>query len=135
MAWPKPRPPPIYLYELPIPKTSAKDKTQLSGFAEKLLKNPRDVKERVVLEVFIARELYGLSLEDWKHLTGTFTFGSDSAPKEELDEIIRQSLAFWEDFLACRRIRDDSLSRNRRHTRRFLRRTQAALGWSGPAPG
>jgi len=46
------------------------------------------------LEVFIARELYGLSLDDWKHLTGTFTFGS-GASKAELDEIIHQSLALW----------------------------------------
>ena len=52
------------------------------------------MKERAALEVFIARELYGLSLDDWKHLTGTFTFGS-GATKEELDEIIRQSLALW----------------------------------------
>ena len=61
---------------------------------DKLLKNPREVKERAALEVFIARELYGLSLDDWKYLTGTFTFGS-GATKEELDEIIRQSLALW----------------------------------------
>ena len=52
------------------------------------------MKERAALEVFIARELYGLSLDDWKHLTGTFTFGSGPT-KEELDEIIRQSLALW----------------------------------------
>jgi hypothetical protein len=50
--------------------------------------------ERATLEDFIARELYGLSLDDWKHLTGTFTFGS-GATKEELDEIIRQSLTLW----------------------------------------
>jgi hypothetical protein len=48
----------------------------------------------VRLEVFIARQLYDLSLDDWKHLTGTFTFGSGES-KSELDEIIRQSLAFW----------------------------------------
>jgi hypothetical protein len=53
------------------------------------------VKERAALEIFIARELYGLSPDDWKHLTGTFTFGSDSETKAELDEIIRQSLALW----------------------------------------
>ena len=47
------------------------------------------------LEVFIARELYGLSLDDWKHLTSTFTFGGDSETKAELDEIIRQSLELW----------------------------------------
>jgi hypothetical protein len=60
------------------------------------LKNPRDVKEHAALEAFIARELYGLSLDDWKHLTGTFTFGSGES-KAELDEIIRQSLALWKD--------------------------------------
>jgi hypothetical protein len=31
---------------------------------------------------------------DWKHLTGTFTFGSGPT-KAELDEIIRQSLLLW----------------------------------------
>ena len=58
-------------------------------------KVPRDVKERAALEVFIARELYSLSLADWQHLTGTFTFGSGDS-KAELNEIIRQSLALWE---------------------------------------
>jgi hypothetical protein len=58
------------------------------------LQNARDVKERAELEAFIARDLYGLSLDDWKHLTGTFTFGSGTT-KEELDEIIRQSLVLW----------------------------------------
>ena len=52
------------------------------------------VKERAALELFIARELYGLSREDWQHLTGTFTFGSGPT-KEELDAIIAQSLALW----------------------------------------
>lgn len=69
---------------------------KLADAAAKLLKNPRDLAERAALEVFIARELYGLSLEDWKHLTGTFTFGSGTT-KAELDEIIRQSLALWTD--------------------------------------
>ena len=69
-------------------------KTKLAEFAGKLLKNPRAVLERAALEVLIARELYGLSLEDWQHLTGTFTFGGGDS-KAELDEIIRQSLAFW----------------------------------------
>ena len=52
------------------------------------------MKERAALEVFIARELYGLSSDDWKHLTGTFTFGSGET-KAELDEIIRQSLVHF----------------------------------------
>ena len=83
-----------HLYELPIPQLTAAQNKKLADSATKLLKNPRDVKERAALEVFIARELYGLSLEDWTHLTGTFTFGS-GATKEELDEIIRQSLTLW----------------------------------------
>jgi hypothetical protein len=58
------------------------------------LNSPRDVKKCAALEVFIARDLYGLSLDDWKHLTSTFTFGS-GATKDELDEIIHQSLALW----------------------------------------
>jgi len=66
----------------------------IAASAAKLLKDPRDVKERAALEIFIARDLYGLSQDDWKHLTGTFTFGSGPT-REELDEIIRQSLVLW----------------------------------------
>jgi hypothetical protein len=33
-------------------------------------------------------------LEDWKHLTASFTFGGGES-KAELDEIIRPSLALW----------------------------------------
>ena len=82
------------LNELPLPKLSVLQKKKLAEFAAKLLKNPRDVKERAALEVFIARELYTLSPDDWQHLTGTFTFGGGDS-KAELDEIIRQSLAIW----------------------------------------
>ena len=84
----------FYMYELPVPKLSAVQKQKLADSAAKLLKSPRDVKERAALEVFIARELYGLTLEDWKHLTSTFTFGGGET-KAELDEIIQQSLALW----------------------------------------
>ena len=86
----------FYMYELPVPELSTAQKKKLAEFAGKLLKNPRDVKERAALEAFIARELYGLSLDDWKHLTGTFTFGGGES-KAELDEIIRQSVALWKD--------------------------------------
>jgi len=86
----------FYMYELPIPELSAAQKKRLAEFAGKLLKNPHDVKERAALETFIARELYGLSLDDWQHLTGTFTFGGGES-KAELDEIIRQSIALWKD--------------------------------------
>ena len=84
------------LNELPLPKLSASQKKKLAGFAATLLKNPRDVKERAALETFIAHELYGLTREDWQHLTGTFTFGGGES-KAELDEIIRQSLVLWKD--------------------------------------
>jgi hypothetical protein len=86
----------FYMYELPIPNLTGPQKKKLGTFAAKLLKNPRDVDQRAALEVFIARDLYGLSLEDWKHLTGTFTFGGGET-KAELDEIIRLSLALWAD--------------------------------------
>lgn len=82
------------LNELPLPKLSASQKKKLAGFAATLLKNPRDVKERAALETFIAHELYGLTREDWQHLTGTFTFGGGES-KAELDETIRQSLSLW----------------------------------------
>ena len=65
-----------------------------SGFAAKRAKKPHDSKEHAALEVCIALELYGLLLDDWKHLTGTFTFGSGET-KAELDKIIRQSLTQW----------------------------------------
>ncbi len=77
-----------------MPELSAAQKKKLAEFAAKLLKNPHDVKERAALETFIARELYDLSLDNWKHLTSTFTFGGGES-KAELDEIIRQSLAIW----------------------------------------
>jgi hypothetical protein len=82
------------LYELPMPNLGPAQRKSLAASAAKLLKDPRDVQERAALEVFIARDLYDLELEDWKHLTSTFTFGNGQT-KEELDEIIRQSLVLW----------------------------------------
>ena len=86
------------IQELPIPKISAAQKKKLADFAAKLLKTPRDAATRAELEVLIARELYGLSFEDWQHLTGTFTFGGDSITKAGLDEIIRRSFAAWKSY-------------------------------------
>ena len=83
-----------HLYELPIPELNPSHEQRLAGSAAELLKSPHDVQARAQMEVFVARELYGLSLADWKHLTGTFTFGSGPT-KQELDEIIRQSLLLW----------------------------------------
>jgi hypothetical protein len=68
------------------PQSSREQKKRLADSSANLLKDPHDVKERAAREVFIARDLYGLSLDDWKHLTGTFTFGSRPTT-EELDEI------------------------------------------------
>jgi len=84
----------FYVYELPIPELFPATCKKIAASADKLLENPHDLKERASLELFIARDLYGLSLDDWKHLTSTFTFGSGPT-KEELDEIIRQSIALW----------------------------------------
>ncbi len=67
---------------------------RLADSVARLQANPRDVAERAALEVFIARDLYGLSRADWHHLTATFTFGSGET-KAELDEMIRRSLSLW----------------------------------------
>jgi hypothetical protein len=80
--------------ELPIPFLKPPARKQLTASAERLLANPRDVAERAALEVLMARDLYGLTREDWQHLVSTFTFGSGET-KAELDEIIRRSLALW----------------------------------------
>jgi hypothetical protein len=48
------------------------------------------IHDRAMLEVIIAKEIYGLDKEDWNHLTSTFTFGSGDT-KKELDEIIEKS--------------------------------------------
>ncbi len=49
------------------------------------------IQARAELEVLIAKELYGLSKEDWNYLTSTFIYGEDSATKKELDQIIELS--------------------------------------------
>lgn len=85
----------FYVYELPIPEISTKQSERLARSAAKLSKKPDDLKERAKLEVFIARDLYGLDADDWRHLTGTFTFGGESDSKGELDEIIRLSHEQW----------------------------------------
>ena len=84
----------VFVFLADVDLLSPRHKKKLAGYAGTLLKNPRDVQERAALEVFIARELYGLTREDWLHLTGTFTFGGGES-KAELDEIIRVSLARW----------------------------------------
>jgi hypothetical protein len=72
-----------------------KRRDRLAKSATKLSKKADDLNERAALEVFIARELYGLEFADWEHLTGTFTFGGESESKAELDEIVRLSREMW----------------------------------------
>ena len=84
-----------FIEELPIPDLSPKQRERLAKAAAKLSKKPNDLAERARLEVFIARELYGLDAADWAHLTGSFTFGGDSDSKADLDEIIRLSHELW----------------------------------------
>jgi hypothetical protein len=84
------------LYELPVPALTPAARRRLAARAGHLLEHPHDVPHRAALEVCIARDLYGLSLEDWQHLTGTFTYGSGDS-KAELDEILRLSLTLWTD--------------------------------------
>ena len=84
-----------FVQELPIPKLTAKQREHLAASAEKFSKKPDNLAERAKLEVFIARDLYGLDAGDWEHLTGTFTFGGESDSKQELDEIIRRSREAW----------------------------------------
>jgi hypothetical protein len=97
----------FYVYELPLPKLTVPQRKKLAEAASEILKRRAEPNSKVMeqlgkvaatraaLEVFIARDLYGLTLDDWKHLTSTFTFGGESATKAELDEIIRQSLTLW----------------------------------------
>ena len=84
----------FYAYELPIPKLPDKLRTRLAAAAEKMLATPRDTKERAKLEVLVARDVYGLDPDDWRHLTGTFTYGGGES-KADLDEIIARSIELW----------------------------------------
>jgi hypothetical protein len=53
------------------------------------------IKSRAELEVLIAKELFGLSKEDWKHLTSTFVYGDESTTKKELDQIIAEAIKLF----------------------------------------
>ena len=54
------------------------------------------IQDRATLEVIIAKEIYGLGLDDWNHLTSTFTFGGGET-KRELDAIIDKSKEIFND--------------------------------------
>ena len=82
------------LYELPIPKLSVLQKKKLAEFAGKLLKNPRDVKERAASGSLhrprALRPVAGRLEASHRHVH--LRHGESKA---ELDEIIRQSHALW----------------------------------------
>ncbi len=101
-----------FMYELPFPSVSQKQKDKIVKFGLTLLYNKSnkklykklieeigmDIQEenditniRAELEVCIAKELFNLSKTDWEYLTSTFTFGNDSPTKKELDEIVKYS--------------------------------------------
>lgn len=102
-----------FIYELPIPPATEDQKNTIihkafslfsrndkigafDELGEALQVSPDTetdpIQIRAALEVLIAKELYGLTANDWKYLTSTFVYGSPTSPtKQELDEIIRVS--------------------------------------------
>ncbi|MFZ2323916.1 MAG: N-6 DNA methylase [Ignavibacteriaceae bacterium] len=106
----------FYIYELPIPKVTAKQKEYIANAAisllvlnseEKLFKELLSelkikvdskgdpIMLRAKLEVFIAKELFKLSKEDWLYITSTFVYGEKSETKQELDKFIAKSLEIF----------------------------------------
>ncbi|RMG81170.1 MAG: hypothetical protein D6707_05215 [Bacteroidetes bacterium] len=102
-----------FLYELPVPDINEEQKKYLvnAGFTLQYLhseqgkfnklkkelgvrinKGADPIELRAELEVFIAKELYGLDNDDWKYIVSTFTFGGDTETRHELDRIITASL-------------------------------------------
>ncbi len=101
-----------FLNELPLPIPTAKQKKNIINKSCELLlsfsdkktfqslfdevgftseKKTENITIRAELEVIIAKELFGLSREDWFYLTSTFTFGGNTETKAELVEIINLS--------------------------------------------
>lgn len=108
----------FFIYELPIAEANSELKEKISSFAFNLLyeksnkgdfedlkselkadiKKDADLIEmRAKLEIIIAKELYGLNLDDWKYICSTFTYGAESDTKAELDAIIQKSIEIWEE--------------------------------------
>lgn len=106
----------FYIYELPIPKATAKQKEQIAQMALSLLvlsskevsfkqlltelnikvsAKADAINLRAELEVFIAKELFKLSKEDWQYITSTFVYGEKSETKQELDKFIARSLEIF----------------------------------------
>ncbi|KAF0150319.1 MAG: endonuclease-methyltransferase fusion protein [Ignavibacteria bacterium] len=103
-----------FIYELPIPNLTQKQKEylvnegltllnyyderkQFKKLFEELGYKPKTkinaVKVRAEIELFIAKEIFGLNANEWSYLTSTFTFGGDTATRKELTEIIAASLS------------------------------------------
>lgn len=105
-----------FINELPIPKTTKKSSKVLVEKAASLffMINEKDtysklynelqiepgndldtIQLRAELEVFIAKELFKLSKEDWQYITSTFIYGEKSETKQELDKFIAKSLEIF----------------------------------------
>jgi len=105
-----------FIYELPIPEVNENQKDQIVHKAFQLLyqkskdhlfdelgknlgikpeKEQDEIQTRVTLEVLIAKELFGLTKEEWEYLTSTFVYGDESESKKELDLIIAASIELY----------------------------------------
>jgi hypothetical protein len=97
-----------FLYEMPVPSAEKNIRSQIVNLSRQIVlandsqnyfselgKKPAKsfdaIQARAEIEVLIAKDVYGLSFDDWKYLTSTFVQG-ESETKVELDSIIRQSL-------------------------------------------
>ncbi len=91
-----------FLYEMPIPMAKAAQKTKIVELSRQLMlendskgyfselgkkKKIDPVAVRAQIEAIVAKELYGLTKEDWDYLTSTFIYG-DSESRRELNAII-----------------------------------------------
>lgn len=105
-----------FMYELPTPAAKKKQQAAIVELAFQLLWHfnehelyedlrkelnlePKEkidpIETRARLEILIARDLYGLSKEDWDYLTSTFVYGGESVTKKELDEVIEKSKTIY----------------------------------------
>ena len=75
------------------PKSYAELKKDLNITAKK---DVDLIKLRSELEVFIAKDIYGLSFDEWEYITSTFTYGGHTETRRELTEIIDTSLSLFQ---------------------------------------
>jgi hypothetical protein len=67
---------PYSLYELPIPEASDELKKQIISYAQALMHNSSDRKQRAEVEILIAKVLFKLSKEDMEHILDSFVYGN-----------------------------------------------------------